>query len=364
MSDHESFTHAILAQPDDEHLRLVYADWLEERADPRGEFIRVQTLLADAALEKTQRSELLKREHELWALHHKDWLGPLEPLVIRSKFRRGFVEDVEMNARQFIDHAEAMYAVAPIRAVTLWDAEHHMADLAASSSLARLRHLGFAPEDHRFVPESNSFSTPAVHMLVSSPHLAHLRSLRFHGNDLTISEVREIAAAPTLANLEKLNLDGNDRTGDLSLAALMASPHLRHLKRLSLATCGLTASGVAVLARSPFLAQLTALRLNHNRIGNEGLRALAASRHVKHLRALRLKDTGINALGVVALTRAASLANLEILDLSDNPVSDRAGELAQAVHFDQLRELNLRGTHLTRTGVARLQQRFGDRVQF
>ena len=337
MSDHESFTHAILAQPDDEHLRLVYADWLEERADPRGEFIRVQTLLADAALEKTQRSELLKREHELWALHHKDWLGPLEPLVIRSKFRRGFVEDVEMNARQFIDHAEAMYAVAPIRAVTLWDAEHHMADLAASSSLARLRHLGFAPEDHRFVPESNSFSTPAVHMLVSSPHLAHLRSLRFHGND---------------------------RTGDLSLAALMASPHLRHLKRLSLATCGLTASGVAVLARSPFLAQLTALRLNHNRIGNEGLRALAASRHVKHLRALRLKDTGINALGVVALTRAASLANLEILDLSDNPVSDRAGELAQAVHFDQLRELNLRGTHLTRTGVARLQQRFGDRVQF
>lgn len=36
------FERAICRKPEDEELRLVYADWLEERGDSRGEFIRVQ----------------------------------------------------------------------------------------------------------------------------------------------------------------------------------------------------------------------------------------------------------------------------------------------------------------------------------
>jgi uncharacterized protein (TIGR02996 family) len=46
--DEQAFLTAIAAAPDDEALRLVYADWLEEngRAE-RGELIRVQVALAD-----------------------------------------------------------------------------------------------------------------------------------------------------------------------------------------------------------------------------------------------------------------------------------------------------------------------------
>jgi uncharacterized protein (TIGR02996 family) len=40
-----AFVQAILANPDDEMIRLVYADWLDEQGDPRGEFLRLDVAL-------------------------------------------------------------------------------------------------------------------------------------------------------------------------------------------------------------------------------------------------------------------------------------------------------------------------------
>jgi uncharacterized protein (TIGR02996 family) len=45
MNHDEAFLQAIIENPDDESLRLIYADWLEERGDLRGEFLRVECLL-------------------------------------------------------------------------------------------------------------------------------------------------------------------------------------------------------------------------------------------------------------------------------------------------------------------------------
>src|SRR5262245_24797354 len=42
----DGFLAAILAEPGDDTHRMVYADWLEERREPRGEFIRLQCELA------------------------------------------------------------------------------------------------------------------------------------------------------------------------------------------------------------------------------------------------------------------------------------------------------------------------------
>src|SRR5262249_38868583 len=41
----DPFLAAIRANPDDNAVRLVYADWLQERGDPRGEFLRLDTML-------------------------------------------------------------------------------------------------------------------------------------------------------------------------------------------------------------------------------------------------------------------------------------------------------------------------------
>ena len=42
MNPDDAFLQAIRDAPDDDAPRLIYADWLDERGDPRGEFIRVQ----------------------------------------------------------------------------------------------------------------------------------------------------------------------------------------------------------------------------------------------------------------------------------------------------------------------------------
>jgi uncharacterized protein (TIGR02996 family) len=43
--DDTAFRRAILANPADTALKLVYADWLQEHDDPRAEFVRLQVEL-------------------------------------------------------------------------------------------------------------------------------------------------------------------------------------------------------------------------------------------------------------------------------------------------------------------------------
>jgi len=57
------FIRAICAAPDDDRLRLVYADWLEEHGDGvRAEFIRLQCALESADRFAPGRRPLLWRE--------------------------------------------------------------------------------------------------------------------------------------------------------------------------------------------------------------------------------------------------------------------------------------------------------------
>ena len=46
MNEEQAFFEEIRDQPNNDVPRLIFADWLEERGDPRGEFIRVQCDLA------------------------------------------------------------------------------------------------------------------------------------------------------------------------------------------------------------------------------------------------------------------------------------------------------------------------------
>src|SRR5262249_48004439 len=45
MGQEQAFLQAVLEAPEGEAARLIYADWLEERGDPRGEFLRLECLL-------------------------------------------------------------------------------------------------------------------------------------------------------------------------------------------------------------------------------------------------------------------------------------------------------------------------------
>lgn len=49
MSEEQAFLSAIVANPEDQTAKLVYADWLEERGDPRAEVVRLKVQVASLA---------------------------------------------------------------------------------------------------------------------------------------------------------------------------------------------------------------------------------------------------------------------------------------------------------------------------
>jgi uncharacterized protein (TIGR02996 family) len=74
MNDGEALFQAILEDPEDTGLRLVYADWLEEHGDAdRAEFIRVQCRLEEMAEDDEAWPELEAREQYLLRQHAKGW---------------------------------------------------------------------------------------------------------------------------------------------------------------------------------------------------------------------------------------------------------------------------------------------------
>ncbi len=109
MTHHDAFLQAILEAPDDDTPRLVYADWLTDQDDPRGEFIRVQCRLARMDAADPGRPVLEARERELLARHQDEWLGPLCPLLSRGTFRRGFLDVVAVPARVYLEQAAIIW---------------------------------------------------------------------------------------------------------------------------------------------------------------------------------------------------------------------------------------------------------------
>jgi uncharacterized protein (TIGR02996 family) len=62
MTERDALLAAVCENPDNDTLRLVFADWLEENGDPeRAEFIRVQVELASPLPPGPRRSSLVTR---------------------------------------------------------------------------------------------------------------------------------------------------------------------------------------------------------------------------------------------------------------------------------------------------------------
>jgi uncharacterized protein (TIGR02996 family) len=75
MIEDEPFLRTLLANPDDRVSRLVYADWLDERADPRAEYLRIDARLAELSPCHESRAGLSERKRELQASLPRWWLA-------------------------------------------------------------------------------------------------------------------------------------------------------------------------------------------------------------------------------------------------------------------------------------------------
>jgi carbon storage regulator len=81
--EEDAFVQAVVEEPGDAGLRLIFADWLEERGDPLGEFLRLRCRLARLAAGDPQRPGLEERARALWGQHGRAW-GASLPAVLWS----------------------------------------------------------------------------------------------------------------------------------------------------------------------------------------------------------------------------------------------------------------------------------------
>lgn len=210
MSPDNPFLKALLAQPDDDTLRLAMADWLDENEDPaRAEFIRVQVELARGVEERERRHALEKRQAELLIEHEREWVRPLLESLngqegenggwsfpraaneTRSPeyswggcvFRRGFAEYFHVPAPVINRFGEKLARLTPVRELYLSPCKSvNVVWLSKKPWLnslialrARVGRTG-VPSEHD-PEEGDGLSADAIQALIDSPHLEKLEVL-------------------------------------------------------------------------------------------------------------------------------------------------------------------------------------------
>lgn len=265
MTHADAFLQDILAHPDDDAPRLIFADWLEEQGDAasaaRAEFIRVQCALAAGHLPEKRRAVLDRRQQEIFEEHGKEWARPIRHLVRGWNFHRGFIDEVEVFSGRFVSYAGRLFRQAPIQHVHLArqviptaGQRLNIADLADCEHLQRVRSLDL---------RDNRLESRDVRALVVSEHLIGLTALNLSHNRIGDGGIRALAEAPLLGRLTQLDLRHNDigpagvRALARGLLLLANSPHGLRLQRLNLSHNNLSAAGQRVIADSPLLRRLT-----------------------------------------------------------------------------------------------------------
>jgi len=104
MVDEAALLAAIAASPDDDRPRLVYADWLLERGEARGELIQIQIALARSGSGGAVDVEAVRaRERALLEAHQERWLGTPWDARLTWLFDRGFPTGRFGHAGMFVE---------------------------------------------------------------------------------------------------------------------------------------------------------------------------------------------------------------------------------------------------------------------
>ena len=238
MNEEAAFLNAIFANPDDDAPRLIYADWLEERDDPKGEFIRLQCKHANQwfqALSISGDKDCARMEY-LEKTHGASWVQQAPKLPgLNWRLWRGFPSWIHVQSWQALSqHLQVIFQAAPVEYLTI-----ERLNLAGARALAK------------------------------SPYLERIRVLDLaYGAIGTLGALRALLASPALAKLQTLRLFHSNH-GDALAIELAKCPYLSGLKLLSLYSSEVDDAGAYALARSPYLKTVGFIELSRNRFGDD-----------------------------------------------------------------------------------------------
>src|SRR5262249_41746983 len=147
---------------------------------------------------------------------------PISHQVYCYAFRRGFVEEVTVNALSFLRLGESLFAAAPIRLARIIGARLVMDRLCASPWVARLGALHLT---------GARIGDEGGRLLATSSHLRSLRTLRLGDNALGDDAIEELTSSNNFSELQVLVLGDNQIKDDGAylLANCRAFPNLHTL---------------------------------------------------------------------------------------------------------------------------------------
>ncbi|MGI9473901.1 MAG: TIGR02996 domain-containing protein [Rubripirellula sp.] len=324
------FLEEVLASPEDDAPRLIYADYLEEQGDPRGEFIRLQCELDRLDSLDTHYLDVLHRCSEILQSHQAEWADGFQHDVRKIGYTRGFIQDVSMRARAFLKDGANLYRSSPIHWLRLLYLKGSGERIAASEALQNVRALDLAGLT---IPDQDLVA------LLTSSNLSHVESLNFSHYEMFYSgEVgAALAAMPAAKTIRWLEIpcgdeflhsisrgDGFPKLEHLGVGTAFAESGLAGLANLQVPSltslkCGstLNVSDTEVLAQLP-VQQLDVLNLRATGVPARGLLRLAERGALDSLRTLNLRNCGLGIRTADVLFAEQRLGNCESLDLSLN----------------------------------------------
>lgn len=351
--DANALFRAIVANPDDDTARLVYADWLQEngRAE-EGEFIRTQCRLATASPADLEYPALLDRSEEL-----RLWLttyAPDPPTELggglladgteshRWLTHRGFSRFLSFDG----DRNPGVRAVRPLAAAlgraferlpTRWlvltfISPEQLVALLRQPVLEGVRQLTV-----QFYPGAQEEAASAVRAMAACPHLRNLRELvlaspfgdaacealataPWNGlesfsapaSDVSPAGLRALTAAPWFRQLRVLSLGGPFSPG--TFEALCRLPALPRLHTLTLAATDMDLAAWEALAQTRALPSLTELKCYYSAMTEGRFEALAGAAGFTP-RVLIVTACGLSPGATAALAAAPWASALRVLQL-------------------------------------------------
>ena len=341
MTDREALLAAIHAAPDDDLPRLVYADWLEENAGAvspierksageRAAFIRAQIEAARAEPLSPAAREAEERARRLLTDTHREaWTWELRGKVLDVEFARGFVEHATVDAAQFPDVAESLFASESIRSVRVCrpapsrsEYEVLLKPVFDLPQLAKLAALDLQGVELNYDDCVN---------LSESPHLSGVAQLTLRGNPIFPPWLREFIQGPAFPNLAGLDIADIANLGPMIARCLPNAGH-RRFRRLDL-------SGIKFHSRE--------------------LKSALACECVQQIEELRLRwDGGSDQPGALThleLGYVLPWENLRLLDLTGQGLGPEGVlEIVRHEHASKLRWLGLARNFLGADGVTAL----------
>lgn len=206
---------SVVDDPQNDQPRLLFADWMDESGDPRGDFIRMQLDLANSEMYEVERRErvnqvsiLLDQNRSRWNGPVHRYLGEVAGLRVRRRrgpircwdYDRGFIHDVMLESATFLQWHDVIRRIGPLERLRLLHCQKNAEALMFSQELMEYRSLCMA-----FDWPSTLRCNVILRAIARSDHLKNIQTLKIR-NMHVLDQGAQALANSTITRISKLDV--------------------------------------------------------------------------------------------------------------------------------------------------------------